>query len=282
MQNEWLDANAEYIFDYDHVKIPVSVKKKIIMSKNMGKIKKDGKLVNMGKKDEALVRMGKKEDSLVMQEEAADMVCIEWDDYSYEWIEIPCDEYDEDAQPEWVSDVTDTIVSYGFNPDTAATWLEDREQTWQTIEAEQQAQDIAQMEQDIKEIGDKASVFFTNMMDDLRLRQEFDQELREDQLTALLDEGLQKINEAERNALDELEYSLENLVYEMQNVDLGGSDVLLAKKAQLDARNANYSAYGYAAVSIGAAAILAYALNKRFRKSSVTEPLLNDDTFNRA
>ena len=260
MQNEWLDANAEYIFDYDHVKIPVSVKKKIIMSKNMSK----------------------KEDSLVMQVETEDLVCIEWDDYSYDWIEIPCSEYDEGAQPEFVSDLTDTLVTYGFNPDTAATWLEDRGQTWSAIEADQQAQDIAQMEMDIKEIGDKASTFFTNMMSDLRNRQEYDQELREDQLTALLDEGLQKINEAERNALDELEYSLENLVYEMQNVDLGGSDVLLAKKAQIEARNANYSAYGYAAVSIGAAAILAFALNKRLRKSSVTEPLLNDDTFNRA
>ena len=68
----------------------------------------------------------------------------------------------------------------------------------------------------------------------------------------------------------------------MKNVDLGGSDVLLAKKAQIEARNANNSVYGYAAVTIGAAAILAFALKKTFRKSSVTEPLLNDDTFNRA
>ena len=206
--------------------------------------------------------------------------CWEWDDYSYDWIVVPCDDYDDDYQPAWVSELTDTVISWGFDPETASAWLEERESTWEQIESEQQAQDMQQMEKDIKEMADKAEVFFSNMMDDLRIKQEVDQQIREEDLTAMLDEGLAKIEQAERDALDRLEWSLDDLVWEMKNVDLDGSEVYLSRKAE--AQNANNSAYGYAALTIGAAAILAYTFKRGLRKTSVTQPLLNDDTFNRA
>ena len=120
-----------------------------------------------------------------------DETCYVWDDYLYVYEEVPCD--DEFYQPAWVSELEDTVMSWGFDPELAAAWLDDREKTWEQIEAEQQATDIAQMEKDIKEIADKAEVFFTSMMDDLRYKQEVEQEIREEDLTALLDEGLQKI-----------------------------------------------------------------------------------------
>ena len=130
----------------------------------------------------------------------------------------------------------------------------------------------------MEEAVNATSTFIDNLMGELEQRKD-----------DLKDELEDKFDEMQRDIEDEIDRDLNKTLDWMQNktndtmADL--EDINFLGRIESGAmQTQDSSAYMYAAVSIGAAAVLAFVLKRNLKKPSVHEPLFadGDDLFNRA
>ena len=177
--------------------------------------------------------------------------------------------YDDDDWQEKAGDwLMETVISYGFDPDVAEEWLEGKQETWAEIEARQREEKANQLAQDITELADESSKIFENMLDDLTSRFPDLTAMLAEELNDLADDALDEIQRAK----NETQAMIEDFV-----ADLSSNDIELKQMGETQAA-ANNGAYGYAALALGVAAVIAYSIRRRAinKTSGINEPLIDD------
>ena len=160
----------------------------------------------------------------------------------------------------------ESVISYGFDPEVAEMWLMDKQQTWAEIEARHRQEKADQLAQDVSELADEAASIFSNMLDDLTSRfPDLTSDLA-DKINGLAEDTLDEIQSAQ----DEAQSMLEDFVS-----DMSGDEIGLKQIGETQA--VNNAAYGYAALALGAAAVIAYSVKRGYKKvSGINEPLIDD------
>ena len=210
-------------------------------------------------------------DAMEASDAKMDEQCITYTECDAEkncWEKLDCWEVEYDWQDKASDWLMDAVISYGFDPDVAEEWLEGKQETWAEIEARQREEKANQLAQDITELADESSKIFENMLDDLTSRFPDLTAMLAEELNDLADDALDEIQRAK----NETQAMIEDFV-----ADLSSNDIELKQMGETQAA-ANNGAYGYAALALGVAAVIAYSIRRRAinKTSGINEPLIDD------